>query len=75
MKNKWKAIWAAIVTALICIGAAIIYWIKSRTKSNKVIIKEGGIQVKRKENGTQILPKTPELNKTIDSILKDINTN
>ena len=71
MKNKWKAIWATIVAIVVGIGAGLIFWIKS--KSGKINIKDGGIEVKRKSNGTQVLPQTPDLDKTLDEISKDID--
>lgn len=72
IKQYWKTILAFFVGIGVAIGAVLIAMFRS--KEGTLDIKDDAIKIKKKENGTQKLPETPDLDKELKKINKSINS-
>lgn len=72
IKKYWKGILAFFVGIGVAIGGVLIAIFKFRSGTTE--IEDGAIKIKKKENGTQKLPQTPDLDKELKKINKSINS-
>jgi hypothetical protein len=71
--NTFKLIVVSIIAGISLIGSIIMaVFMVIVLNKKKETDKNDGVSIKKNSKGTQILPDTPELNKTIDEINKDI---
>lgn len=72
--NKLKTIFITIGSVIVAIGAAVLAFVLLKQNGGTTIIDlKKAFKVKKNDEGTEKLPKTPELNKTLDDIEKDIS--
>ena len=69
--NK-NVVWTIIGGIGAILLSLISFFIGRNKKDDKVVIGENTFDVKPNEDGTEVLPQTPELDNTLDEMRKDV---